>query len=508
MEIAIVLLTALAAVFSVLSFLKRPPSAGLSYEQAALLIGNEGNQNRQAGEEQARGLRQELGNRLDTGIKTIDDKVGQIGAKLEKSFAQLGQDAETGRDKLRLVVENKLEGAATRQSEAAKTLREEIHQSFQRSNTTLGETLTQFGAHQKERLDKVATNVSELTGKIEKAQETLRQTVEGRLDTLRAENSAKLDDMRKTVDEKLQTTLETRLGDSFNRVVEQLERVHKGIGEMRTLATGVGDLKKVLSNVKVRGTFGEIQVGALLEQFLSPEQYVKNAQVKEGSAERVEFAIKLPGRDSEHEVLLAVDAKFPLEDYEKLVAASEAGDAEGVAVATKAIESRIRACAKEIRGKYIDPPRTTDFAVLYLPTESLYCEVLRRPGLFDDLQREFHVTLTGPVTFTAYLNALQMGFRSLAIEKRSSEVWQILGAVKNEFQKYNEVVEGLGDHLRRAVNSVEKLGTRARVMDKKLRNVERASDTSAQLLLNQTSDETDSGDDDVVTVLPLRLTKD
>jgi DNA recombination protein RmuC len=292
--------------------------------------------------------------------------------------------------------------------------------------------------------------------------------------------------MRKTVDERLQSTLESRLGESFNRVVEQLERVHKGIGEMQSLqslAAGVGDLKKVLSNVRVRGTFGEVQVATLLEQFLSPEQFIRNAQVKDGSQERVEFAIKLPGHDTDAEVLLPIDAKFPQEDYERLIAAAELGDSDAVAAAARELENRIRQCAKTIRDKYIAPPRTTDFAILFLATESLYAEALRRPGLFEQIQREYHVTLSGPTTFTALMNALQMGFRSLAIEKRSSEVWQILGAVSTEFGKYNKVVEGLSRQISTAAKSIESLGIRTRAMNRKLRNVEKLPDETTQILL-------------------------
>ena len=266
-------------------------------------------------------------------------------------------------------------------------------------------------------------------------------------------------------------------------MVEQLERVHKGIGETQSLAAGVGDLKKVLSNVRVRGTFGEVQLATLLEQFLSPEQFIRNAQIKENSQERVEFAVRLPGRDSGVEVLLPVDAKFPQEDYERLIAAAELGDSDAVAQAAKDLECRIRQFAKTIRDKYIATPRTTEFAILFLPTESLYAEILRRPGFFEQLQREYHVTLIGPTTFTALLNALQMGFRSLAIEKRSSEVWQILGAVSNEFGKYNEVVDKLSKQLNTAAKSVENLGVRTRAMNRKLRDVEKLPDDTAQILL-------------------------
>ena len=263
---------------------------------------------------------------------------------------------------------------------------------------------------------------------------------------------------------------------------DRLERVHQVMGEVQTLAAGVGDLKKIFSNVRARGTFGEGQLHMLLEQFLSPEQYSKNVQIKEHSQERVEFAIKLPGRDGQ-EVLMPVDSKFPTDDYERLIKALENGDAEGADDAGKALEARVRLCAKEIKEKYIYPPRTIEFGVLFLPTESLYAEILRRPGLFENIQREFHVTLSGPTTFAALLNALQMGFRSLALEKRSSEVWQILRAVHTEFDRYNEVVDRLGKQLNTASNTVSLLATRTRAMNRKLFDVEKLPDDTAHLLL-------------------------
>jgi DNA recombination protein RmuC len=271
------------------------------------------------------------------------------------------------------------------------------------------------------------------------------------------------------------------------------------------LATGVGDLKRVLTNVRARGAFGEVQLDVLLQQFLTPEQYAKNAQVRENSQERVEFAIRLPGRD-DMEVLLPVDAKFPLDDYERLLEASQTGDVEIVTAASRALESRIRLFAKMIGEKYIVPPRTTDFAILFLPTESLYAEVLRSPGPLEGLQRDFHVTLAGPTTFAALLNGLQMGFRSLAIEKRSSEVWQILGAVRNEFGKYNTVVNRLAKQLDTAAKSVEALGARTRIMDRKLKGVEKLPEAAAELLLGvdatvseEVDEDTEPSDCDVVT---------
>jgi DNA recombination protein RmuC len=438
--------------------------------------------------------------RLDKSVGAIDDRAVAISTKLDQDLARMGDEADTNRDALKQAIDQRLNDASIAQTTVAKELREEIAGSFRALGSTTLASLEGTGQHQKERLENVTNALLTLTQNQERSQEALKQTVESRLDAIRTENTAKLDEMRKTVDEKLQTTLEARLGESFDRVVEQLERVHKGIGEMQTLAAGVGDLKRVLSNVRVRGTYGEVQLAMLLEQFLSPEQYVKNAQIKEGSQERVEFAIRLPGREGQSEVLLPVDAKFPHEDYARLVAASEAGDAEEVARAAKDLENRIKQCAKTIRDKYISTPRTTDFGILFLPTESLFAEVLRRPGFFEQLQVEYHVTLAGPTTLTALLNALQMGFRTLAIEQRSSEVWRILGAVKTEFGKYNDVVDGLSRQLSTAARSVESLGVRTRAMSKKLRDVEKLPEDTAQIILGPELAEPEDIEEEVAVV--------
>ena len=430
-----------------------------------------------------------FGDRLDKGMKQIDDRAAAIGVKLDQDLARMGEDSVKNRDALRGLIELKLDEAGSKQATWAKDLREELTNSLQTLGSRVAESVAQLGENQKERLELVTSAVSTLTEKQERTQEGLRQAVESRLDAIRTESAAKLDEMRKTVDEKLQSTLETRLGESFNRVVEQLERVHKGIGEMQSLAAGVGDLKRLLSNVRVRGTFGEVQLEALLEQFLSPEQFAKSVQVKEDSLERVEFAVRLPGRDADGEVLLPIDAKFPREDYERLIAAAEAGDAQAVNAASENLEAGIRQSARMIREKYIAPPRTTEFAILFVPTEGLYAEILRRPGVFEQIQREYHVAITGPSTLTAFLNALQMGFKSLAIEKRSSEVWQILGAVSNEFGKYNKVVETLSKQLSTAAKSVENLGMRTRVMNRKLRDVEKLPDEAALALIGPALEE-------------------
>ncbi|HEX7218059.1 MAG TPA: DNA recombination protein RmuC [Burkholderiales bacterium] len=300
--------------------------------------------------------------------------------------------------------------------------------------------------------------------------ETLRGAVEHRLERLQQDNSAKLEQMRQTVDEKLHATLEKRLSESFRHVSERLELVHKGLGEMQTLAAGVGDLKKVLSNVKTRGVFGETQLAALLEQVMAPEQYEKNVATRPGSKERVEFAIRMPGQDKN--VLLPIDAKFPIEDYQRLQAAQEAGDRAALEMAERALETRVKLEAKTIAEKYVEPPHTTDFAVLYLPFESLFAEVLRRPGLFDQIQRQYRVTICGPTNMLAVLNSLQMGFRTLAIQQRSSEVWKVLGTVKSEFGKFAEVLANTKRQLQTVANTIDQAEVRTRQIERKLKDVE------------------------------------
>jgi DNA recombination protein RmuC len=308
--------------------------------------------------------------------------------------------------------------------------------------------------------------------------------VDGRLHALQDDNAKRLEQMRQTVDEKLQGTLEKRLGESFRLVSAQLEAVQRGLGEMQSLATGVGDLRKVLSNVKVRGTWGEVQLGSLLEQLLAPDQFAKNVATRPGTGERVEFAIRLPGRgDGDAEVLLPIDAKFPVEDYQRLVEASERGDAAGVEEATRALEVRIKGCAKDIHEKYLNPPMTTDFAILFLPTEGLYAEVVRRLGLVELLQRDHKIVVAGPTTLAALLNSLQMGFRTLAIQKRSSEVWQVLGAVKTEFGKFGDVLEKVQKKLEEASNTIDAANVRRRAIEKKLTKVQELPAAEEDLLL-------------------------
>ena len=304
--------------------------------------------------------------------------------------------------------------------------------------------------------------------------EKMRETVENRLKNLQEENSQKLEQMRLVVDEKLQATLEKRLSDSFRLVSERLEQVHQGLGEMQSMAADVGALQRTLTNVKTRGTWGEVQLESLLQQVLAPEQYAKNVATKKGSEDRVEFAIRLPGKDllNGSEVWLPIDAKFPQEDHQRLEEALQKGDRAAAEEASKSLAQRIKAEARNIRDKYLDPPHTTDFGILFLSTESLYAEVLRQPGFLDTLQREYRIMLTGPTNLAAFLNSLQVGFRTLSIEKRSSEVWALLGAVKKEFGVFADVLDKTQKKLQEASSTIEKAAVKTRTIERKLRDVE------------------------------------
>ncbi len=313
----------------------------------------------------------------------------------------------------------------------------------------------------------------------------VRATLEAQLAQLQQSNNAKLDEMRQTVDEKLQTTLQARLGESFKQVAERLEQVHRGLGEMQSLAAGVGDLKHLLSNVKTRGIFGEAQLAGLLEQVFTPDQYAAQMPTRPGSREAVDFAVKLPGKSQDGQALwLPIDAKFPNEDYERLLDAQDRAHAVDAAAAAKALEARVRLEARSIAAKYIEPPYTTDFAILFLPSEGLYAEVLRRPGLMDSLQREQRVILAGPTTLLSMLSSLQMGFRTLALEKRSSEVWQVLGAVKTEFTKFGDVLAKVKSQTETVLNTLSSAETRSRAMGRALKTVEALPDLQAQALIS------------------------
>lgn len=369
----------------------------------------------------------------------------------------------------------------------ARAGRAELQQSLHRSTESLVQSVDRISTAQQLRLDSFGAHLTRLTEAQEKKADELRAALEAKLAQLQADNAGKLEEMRRTVDEKLQGTLEKRLGESFKLVSDRLEQVHKGLGEMQHLATGVGDLKRVLTNVKTRGTWGEYQLGSLLEQILAPEQYARNVATKPNARENVEFAIRLPGRDDADgkEVWLPIDAKFPKEDYERLVEAAERSDAAAVEQAGRDLELRVRAQARDIRDKYLAPPHTTDFGLLYLPTEGLYAEIARRPGLADGLQRDHRVLIVGPMTLAALLNSLQMGFRTLAIQKRSSEVWKVLGAVKTEFGKFGDTLEKVKRKLDETGSTIEEAAHRSRQIEKRLKKVEALPAADATALLGE-----------------------
>ncbi len=378
----------------------------------------------------------------------------------------------------------------TESNQIAKENREELsktlnsfEEQFSKNVKGLGELLRQnFGDFSKRQTDinKQATdNIKEV-----------KDTIEKQLSAIREDNKEQLGEMRKTVDEKLQTTLEKRLGESFKQVSDRLEQVHKGLGEMQNIAVGVGDLKKVLSNVKTRGILGEYQLENILEQILAPDQYSKNVATKKGSQANVEFAIKLPGKLTDEEVWLPVDSKFPIETYEILVDAYDKGDVAAIESSRKLLFNSIKSFAKDISQKYLDPPHTTDFGVMFLPIESLYAEILRHPGLFETLQRTYKITITGPTTLSALLNSLQMGFRTLAVQKRSSEVWTLLEAVKTEFGKFSEQLERVDKQLDTAALSLNELrSTRTNVMNRKLKEVGSLGNKEARDVLEITADD-------------------
>jgi len=367
-------------------------------------------------------------------------------------------------------------------------LRDEVARSGSATRQELGQTLAAFQQTLLAQTGDAARTQNEQLRQLSDANERrlleVRNTVEQRLTALQADNEKKLDQMRATVDEKLHATLEARLGESFKQVADRLEQVHKGLGEMQVLAKDVGSLNRVLTNVKTRGIFGEVQLAGLLEQVFTPEQYATNVETVPGSGARVEFAIRLPGRrDDGAPLWLPIDAKFPREDYERLLEAQERADPLAVEASAKAIENRLRAEARTIRDKYIAPPHTTDFGIMFVPTEGLYAEALRRPGLMESLQREHKVVLAGPTTLLATLNSLQMGFRTLALEKRSSEVWEVLGAVKTEFASFGAVLANTKKKLDEASNSIDKAQTRANVMTRRLKSVEALPQTQTDRLL-------------------------
>jgi DNA recombination protein RmuC len=403
-------------------------------------------------------------------IRLLKRRPEEIAVQLQENFTHLENRLER--------LENSVRDEITRnRGEAtlnARQAREELSSALRSFSDSLLNRINETARMQKGQLDSFSKQLLAMTRLNEEKLETMRKTIATQLHNIQNDNSSKLEQMRTVVDEKLQFTLEKRLAESFKQVSERLEQVYKGLGEMRNLANGVGDLKKVLTNVKTRGTWGEIRLSHILDQILTPDQYGENVATRKKSNERVEFAIKLPGPDSEGDdvVWLPIDSKFPQEDYQRLVDARDNADKEMAEKCVKRLESRIKAEARTIREKYIDPPGTTDFGIMFLPVEGLYAEVLRRPGLSDTLQREYRIVVTGPTTLAALLNSLQMGFRTLAIEKRSSEVWQLLGTVKTQFGQFGDVLAKTKKKLQEASNTIDQAEVRTRVIERKLEKVQ------------------------------------
>jgi DNA recombination protein RmuC len=396
-------------------------------------------------------------------IKSNNENLEKINSTVQKSLAELS-------DRM-----NKISGEN----------REELGKAINLFEKKFTDSINSLISSQEKKFKDFNDYLKELTDKTEKKLEYMRETVENNLKRIQEDNNSKLEKMRETVEEKLQSTLNERIGESFKIVSDRLEAVQKGLGEMKNLATGVGDLKKVLTNVKARGTWGEVQLHAILEQILTPEQYALNVQTDENSSERVEFAVKLPGKDDSASVVwLPIDSKFPQEDYLRLLDAVEAGDSGLIQKYSNELVRAVTKSAEEINRKYINPPFTTDFALMFLPTEGLYAEVLRVPGLIEKIQQTNRVVIVGPTTMSAILNSLKVGFRTLAIEKRSSEVWKVLSAVKTEFKKFGDILDKVKKQLNTAANTIEQTGVRTRAMERKLKDVEEIPETEAVELLD------------------------
>jgi DNA recombination protein RmuC len=394
-------------------------------------------------------------------LKDVSTKVGELSEGIGQRF-----------ESFRQMTEAKLTEMQHDAGTAASQLREEVTNTLNKVGEDLRENAKRVAEEQRISLDSMSKRMSEIGEASQRSQEKLRESVAEGLTTLRSENEQKLEQMRQTVDEKLQGTLEKRLGESFNLVTQQLKQVHEGLGDMQKLATGVGDLKRVLTNVKSRGTWGETQLAAILEDMLAPDQYCRNVRIKNGSNETVEFCVKIPLLDEHQEnVLLPIDAKFPIEDYERLIAAAEAGDAAGTEQAAQRLEARFRACAKDIYTKYISPPHTTEYAVMYVPSEGLYAEIVKRPGLISAITREFTVVIAGPTNLMAILNAVHAVSRSVAIQHKAGEIAALLLKVQGEFVKYGEVVSIAKKRAESTVKAMESLDTRQKAMGRALRGV-------------------------------------
>jgi DNA recombination protein RmuC len=509
--LAIILVLSVAVLCLLLFRSREKPSVDISSIEARFSILTDGQarsdrmfreemaKNREESASAARQDREELARALKSFGDSLVRSSGEI-AGLQKN--QL--DAFSGRletlsgsngekmDAVRQAVEVHLQSLQSAMAERHSEMRNEAEVNRRTHREEIAASLGNFGDLQRVHLESVVGSLRSLTTSNETKLEGLRNTVGEGLREIRVDNARQLGEMRATVEEKLQGTLEKRLGESFKHVAERLEQVHKGLGEMQTLATGVGDLKKLFANVRARGAWGEVQLDALLADMLTPDQYQENVATKEGSSERVEFAIRLPGGDHGGPLYLPIDAKFPLDDYQRLVEAQEKADLLEIESAGRRLEARIRTCAKEISQRYLDPPRTTDLALMFLPSEALYAEIARRTGVLEIVRREHRVAIVGPSTLAVTLNAFRMGFRTLAIQKRSSEVWILLGAVKTEFGRFGGLLDGVKKKLDQASDGMDGVAKRSRAIHRRLREVEVLPESEARALLGDS--ETDEAE--------------
>ncbi len=494
MDLATLMIVGVVIVFTAGTALLAVRSASRRQAQLETAVREELRQGREEAARSSRELREELANCLNrsqaqlastlmttsefqkTELNTLSGQIRELTSGTTASLERSRGTLEARLDVFQEAVGAKLE-------EIRRTADERLTTAINTGQKAMLDTLSEIGKLQREQLETMSVQIREMSASNRGALDRIRETVDVRVRELQEGNDRKLEEMRRTVDEKLHETLERRLGDSFNVVSERLEAVQRGLGEMQSLANGVGDLKRVLSNVKTRGTWAEIQLGAILEQILAPSQYERNVRVKDDCAQAVEYAIRIPRQGNGSYVWLPIDSKFPHEDYSRLQEAAERGDADAVQRATDSLNRAIRSAAQDIRNKYVSPPDTTDFGILYLATEGLYAEVIRQPALVEDLHQRYRVVAAGPTTLAAILSSLRMGFQTVAVEQRAAEVRTILAAVKTEFAKFGDVLDKVKRQLRAASNSIEATGVRTRAMERKLRAVEELPEEEASRLL-------------------------
>lgn len=499
----ILIVAVLTAIATIVSLLRtwRPYQSSSQEVQNELRAGRD--ESRTAGKE----LREEISNSLKSSTemisKTLESFANSQQAQLEgmtKQLKEITDFIQAALERIRTTFDTRVKELQEGNEKILGEMRKEASEGQKATREMLTKTLEGQGKALQTQLEGMTKQLKEITDSNQAALERIRTTFDARVKELQEGNEKKLDEMRKTVDEKLHDTLEKRLGESFKLVSDRLEAVHKGLGEMQNLATGVGDLKRVLTNVKARGTWAEVQLGALLEQVLTADQYEKNVCVKADSLERVEYAIRLPGPkdDPGSNVWLPIDSKFPQEDYLRLQDAADKADSAAVQIAAEALARAIRSAGKDIYDKYVNPPDTTDFGIMFLATEGLYAEALRQPALVEELQQKYRIVLAGPTTLVAILSSLRMGFQTLAIEQRASEVWRVLGAVKAEFGKFGDVLDKVKKQLNTASRTIEQTGVRSRAIERKLRTVEQLSETEVTKMLALSDNTVTINDEDMV----------